>query len=171
MTKALITACLLMLTAGVTGCGGFIHEGPTNQRIKDTTGLTVAEAGATVEHNFELIWPEKGPVKIANLTLPGTGCRTNPNSLMSEGPPWRPRYTMEEVNPSQEFIDRAMANLEAMTARGFTLVPSQRPDNDPVNRLYRDSTGYTVASSRDTSVGPRKEVRFSMTASSPCAAE
>ncbi|MFD6452666.1 hypothetical protein ACFWF3_17940 [Nocardia sp. NPDC060220] len=171
MTKTTIVACILMITAGVTGCSGFIHEGPTNQRIKDTTGLTVAEAGAIVERNFELIWPQKGPVEIANLTSPGTGCRTNPNSLMSEGPPWRPRYTMEEVNPPQEFIDRAMANLEAMTTRGFTLVPSQRPDNDPVNRLYRDSTGYTVASFRDTSVGPRKEVRFSMTASSPCAAE
>lgn len=166
----MMTALAVLATATLTGCGALINEGPTNQEIKDATGLTVAEAGPIVEHNLELVWPQQVRIERAPLPYSGVGCRTN-NSMMSEGPPWRLRVTMEEVNPSQEFIDRAMANLEAMTTRGFTLEPSQRPDDDPANRFYRDAHGYTVSSSRDTSVGPTREVRFSMTASSPCAAE
>ncbi|MFE3318202.1 hypothetical protein [Nocardia sp. NPDC059195] len=165
-----MTALVVLATATLTGCGALINEGPTNQEIKDVTGLTVAEAGPIVEHNLELVWPQQVRIERAPLPYSGVGCRTN-DSMMSEGPPWRLRVTMEEVNPSQEFIDRAMANLAAMTTRGFTLEPSQRPDDDPANRFYRDAHGYTVSSSRDTSVGPTSEVRFSMTASSPCAAE
>ncbi|MFD3745767.1 hypothetical protein [Nocardia sp. NPDC058633] len=170
MKKAMITACILMITAGVTGCGGLIHEGPTNQRIKDTTGLTVAEASPIVAHNFGLIWPEPVTVELSDVTM-GSGCRTDPDSLRSEGPPWRPRYELEELDPTPEFIDRALANLEAMTARGFTRTPNRRPDNDPANRHYTDASGYSVASSRLTDVGPTDQVRFVMAASAPCAAQ
>lgn len=169
--KTTMIALAMLTTAALTGCSAFIHEGPTNQQIKDRTGLTVAEASQVVAHNFGLIWPEPVPIDIKNVTTVGKGCRTNPNSLLSEGPPWHPTYEMEKVNPTPEFIDRAMANLEAMTARGFTLEPSQRPDEDPVNRYYSDARGFSVASSRLTDVGRAKEVRFSMSASSPCAAE
>ncbi len=171
MNTATRTALAALTAATLAGCGSFIHEGPTNQQIEDRTGLTVTEASPIVAHNFGLIWPEPVSVDIGDVTTVGTGCRTDPNSLRSEGPPWRPRYVMEEVNPSQEFIDRAMANLEAMTARGFTLEPSQRPDKDPANRVYRDSRGYTVSSFRLLPGGDPTDVRFSMTASSPCAAE
>ncbi|WP_410875074.1 hypothetical protein [Nocardia sp. A7] len=166
----LVTALAVLATATLTGCGAFINEGPTNQEIKDTTGLTVAEASPIVERNLELVWPQQVRIQRAPLPYSGVGCRTN-DSMMSEGPPWRLRVEMEEVNPSQEFIDRAMANLEAMTARGFTFVPSQRPDTHPASRFFRDSHGYTVSSHLSTNVGPKKEVRFSMSASSPCAAE
>ncbi|MBC7302613.1 MAG: hypothetical protein H5T78_16920 [Nocardia sp.] len=165
-----MTTLAVLATATATGCGGFVDEGPTDQEIKDTTGLTVAEASPIVEHNLELVWPQQVKVERAPLPYSGIGCRTN-NSMMSDGPPWQLRVTREEANPPQEFIDRALANLEAMTTRGFTLVPSQRPDVDPADRFYRDARGYTVSSSLDTAVGPTKEVRFSMTATSPCAAE
>lgn len=166
----IMTALAVLATTTLTGCGGFINEGPTNQEIEDTTGLTVAEASPIVEHNLALVWPQQVTIKRGPLPYSGVGCRTN-DSMMSEGPPWHLRITKEEINPSQEFIDRAMANLEAMTARGFALEPSQRPDAVPADRYYRDPRGYTISSSLDTAVGPTKEVRFSMTATSPCAAE
>ncbi|MGY0497354.1 hypothetical protein ACWZHB_02500 [Nocardia sp. FBN12] len=165
-----MTAFAVLATTTLTGCGGFIDRGPTNQEIKDTTGLTVDEASPIVERNLELVWPEQVTIKRGPLPYSGVGCRTN-DSMMSEGPPWYLRITKEEVNPSQEFIDRALANLESMTARGFILEPSKRPDAVPADRYYRDPRGYTVSSSLDTDVGPKKEVRFSMTATSPCAAE
>ncbi|MFE1594059.1 hypothetical protein [Nocardia sp. NPDC058705] len=165
-----MTALAVLAIATLTGCSGLVDRGPTNQEIKDTTGLTVDEASPIVERNLELVWPEQVTVKRAQLPYSGLGCRTN-DSMMSEGPPWHVRVTKVEVNPPQEFIDRAVANLEAMTTRGFIFEPSQRPDADPADRFYRDSRGYTVSSSFETAVGPKKEVQFSMTATSPCAAE
>ncbi|MFD3706089.1 hypothetical protein ACFWUP_23365 [Nocardia sp. NPDC058658] len=165
-----MTVLAVLAIATLTGCSGLVDRGPTNQEIKDTTGLTVDEATPIVERNLELVWPEQVTVKRAQLPYSGLGCRTN-DEMMSDGPPWHIRVTLEEVNPSQEFIDRAVANLEAMTTRGFTLKPNQRPDADPADRFYRDSRGYTVSSSLDIADGPKKEVRFSMTATSPCAAE
>ncbi|MFD5177291.1 hypothetical protein ACFWM1_15875 [Nocardia sp. NPDC058379] len=168
--KSITLAALAIVTVTLAGCSGWIHEGPTNQQVKDTTGLTVAAARPIVADNFELIWPRPITVEPDKVDL-GAGCRTDPNSLRSEGPPWHPRYERQEVNPSQEFLDLAMANLEAMTARGFTLVPSQNPSEDPVSRYYRDSRGFSVASSRMRVGKNNEEVRFIMASTSPCAAE
>ncbi|MFJ2837103.1 hypothetical protein ACIO52_17265 [Nocardia sp. NPDC087230] len=168
--KSMTVATVAMVAVTLAGCSGWISEGPTNQQVKDATGLTVAGARPIVADNFELIWPK--PITVEpDMVDVGSGCRTDPNSLRSAGPPWHPRYERQELNPSQEFIDQAMANLEAMTARGFTLVPSQNPAEDPVSRYYRDSRGFSVASSRTRAGRNDEEVRFIMASTSPCAAE
>ncbi|MEU3011426.1 hypothetical protein [Nocardia asteroides] len=161
-------AGLIMVGAtALAGCSGWIYEGPTNQEIKDGTGMTVAEAKPIVAQNFMLIWPEPTTVELGNIRL-GNGCRTDPNSLRSVGPPWTPYYEKTAIDPDQEFVDRALANLEAMTAHGFTLVPDPVPGDDPANRSYEDSRGFSVAVQRHQT---SRETRFTMTASSPCAAE
>ncbi|MFE6924759.1 hypothetical protein ACFVAV_27295 [Nocardia sp. NPDC057663] len=155
----------------LSGCAGIDAEkGPTNDDILRGTGLTVAAAKPIVADNFELVWPEQQSVD-PEAVLRGKGCRTKMSAISSEGPPWHPRYEREVINPSQEFIDRAMVNLEAMTARGFTLVPSQNPGEDPVSRYYRDSRGFSVSSSRIRVGQNKQEVRFSIASTSPCAAE
>ncbi|MFI8976635.1 hypothetical protein ACIGO9_27380 [Nocardia asteroides] len=159
-----------LITVGATalaGCSGWIHEGPTNQEIKDGTGMTVAEAKPIVAQNFTLIWPDPTTVELGNIRL-GNGCRTDPNSLRAAGPPWTPYYEKTAIDPDQEFVDRALANLEAMTAHGFTRVPDPVPGDDPANRSYEDSRGFSVAVQRHQT---SRETRFTMTASSPCAAE
>ncbi|MGV9436944.1 MULTISPECIES: hypothetical protein [unclassified Nocardia] len=163
-------AALLVMAAVLSGCTILEEQGPTNEDVLKGTGLTVAAAKPIVADNFELIWPAPLSVDPETVSV-RTGCRSSMTSISGEGPPWRPRYEREVVDPSQEFIDRAMANLEAMTARGFTLVPSQNPSEDPVSRYYRDARGFSVASSR-TRVGKNnEEVRFIMASTSPCAAE
>ncbi|MEV0435122.1 hypothetical protein [Nocardia sp. NPDC050413] len=164
------TIAVLAVSLVLTGCSLVEEHGPTNEDIMRRSGLTVAQSKPVVADNFELIWPEELSIDPATVDT-STGCRSRMDSISMDGPPWRPRYQREQVDPSQEFIDRAMANLEAMTARGFTLVPSQNPDADPVSRYYRDARGFSVSSSRSR-VGPDKqEVRFTMASTSPCAAE
>lgn len=165
-----IAAVLAVVAVVATGCATLDDKGPTNEDIMQGTGLTVTTARPIVADNFELIWPEQLAVDPAAVDV-SKGCRTSMAAISYEGPPWRPRYEREVVNPSQEFVDRAMANLEAMTARGFTLVPSQNPDQDPVSRYYRDAQGFSVSSSRIRVGQNDEEVRFTMAAASPCAAE
>jgi hypothetical protein len=155
----------LVGTSTLAGCSGFVHEGPTDQQIKDGSGLTVAEAGPIVTTNFHRIWPEPTDAAVSDVAL-GAGCRTDPNSLRAVGPPWTPHHSRTEINPSQEFVDRALANLDAMTVHGFTLRPDPVPGDDPVNRSYEDERGFSVGVDR---YATSREVRFTMSASSPCA--
>ncbi|MFI8976636.1 hypothetical protein ACIGO9_27385 [Nocardia asteroides] len=164
------TAVLVAVAAVLTGCSTLGEKGPTNEDVVNGTGLTVAAARPVVADNFELVWPLPLSVEPAAVDQ-GKGCRTNMAAIGYEGPPWRPQYEREVVNPPQEFIDRAMSNLEAMTSRGFTLVPGQNPDQAPVSRFYRDSRGFSVSSSLIRVGQYNQEVRFSMASTSPCAAE
>lgn len=163
----LLPLLVAVMASTLAGCSGWIYEGPSNQDIEDTTGLTVAEAKPFVAQHFTLIWPEPTMVELGNVRL-GNGCRNDPNSLRAVGPPWTPYYEKTKIDPTPEFIDRALANLEAMTAHGFTLVPDPVPGDDPVNRSYEDSRGFSVAVQRHQT---SRETRFTMTAASPCAAE
>lgn len=160
-----LVAVAVVVTAG---CGTVIDEGPTEQEIRDATGLTVAEASPLVARNFELVWPEPISVPVGAVDLTH-GCRTDPNSLRAVGPPWTPIYERTQINPSPEFIDRALANLEAMTARGFVRDPDPIPGDQPENRSYTDPRGFTVAA---LSYGANpNEHRFAVSSTSPCAAE
>ncbi|MEU5405439.1 hypothetical protein [Nocardia asteroides] len=165
-----IAAVIAVAAALLSGCSLLEEKGPTNDEVLKHSGLTVATARPIVADNFELIWPTPLSVDPATVDV-SRGCRSRMDSIRAEGPPWRPNYTREVVNPSQEFIDRAMSNLEAMTSRGFTLVPSQNPDQDTVSRFYRDSRGFSVSSSLIRVGQHDQEVRFSMASTSPCAAE
>ncbi|WP_282781734.1 MULTISPECIES: hypothetical protein [unclassified Nocardia] len=74
--------------------------------------IKLDEASRIVAENFTLIWPE--PIRREpDQVQRGSGCRTNPSTLMPEGPPWSPSTSITVFNPSQEFIDKALANLEA----------------------------------------------------------
>ncbi|WP_330182156.1 hypothetical protein OHB26_38515 [Nocardia sp. NBC_01503] len=132
-----------------------------------STAMKYDEAARIVVQNFTLVWPD--PVQVASgMVNRGNGCRTNPETLKSEGPPWSPTYEMTAADPSQEFIDRALARLETMTSRGFALEPDRVPNDDPINRVYADSRGFSVAAHRDKyPVG----TQFTITSSSPCVDE
>ncbi|WP_131816505.1 hypothetical protein [Nocardia salmonicida] len=162
--RRLVVACVILL---VPGCASFVDEGTSNDAIKESTGLLVPEASQIVADNFELISPNPRSVDIGEVKL-GNGCRTDPNTLKSYGPPWTPHYQEVVLNPPSEFIDRAVANIEAMTTRGFVRREGM-PGEDPVGRVYTDSRGFTVYVARDRTV--RGEVEFTLFSSSPCAAE
>ncbi|MFC6013303.1 hypothetical protein [Nocardia lasii] len=151
----------------LTGCSTFVDEGPTDQQIAEASGVTVAEAGSIVTTNFHRVWPERTDVAVSNVAL-GAGCRTDPDTLRAVGPPWTPHHSRTVIDPSPELIDQLLANLEALTASGFTLVPDPVPGDDPVNRTYEDARGFSVGAQRHAT---SREVRFSITASSPCARE
>lgn len=144
------------------------EKGPDNEDVLAGTGLTVAAARPIVAENFSLVWPE--PVTVDPATVDASqGCRSKMTDIAAAGPPWRPRYEQTVIDPPQEFIDRALTNLAAMTARGFTFTPSQNPAQDPMSKTYTDDRGFSISSWRET-VGPKREVRFSITSTAPCAA-
>jgi hypothetical protein len=96
------------------------------------------------------------------------GCRTNPESLMSEGPPWRVRSTWVLDNPPAEFVTAALARLDTLTGQGFQRQPWTRPDPEPPNRRsYEDVRGYRVAAGTDER--PGNVMVFELTVTSPCA--
>ncbi|WP_280344862.1 hypothetical protein [Nocardia neocaledoniensis] len=145
------------------------EQGPSNEDVLAGSGLTVAAARPIVADNFSLVWPEPVTIDPGAVDV-SEGCRSKMTDIAAAGPPWRPRYEQTVVDPPQEFIDRALTNLAALTTRGFTLTPSQNPAQDPMSKTYTDSRGFSVASWRETA-GPKREVRFSITATAPCAAE
>lgn len=134
--------------------------------IDDNAAATMSydEASRIVIENFERIWPD--PVQVSTTMVNrSNGCRTNPNTMKSEGPPWTPLYERTITNPSPEFVERALAKLDSMTAQGYTLTPNPIPGDAPINRVYHDSRGFSVAAHSDNyPVG----VQFTMTSSSPC---
>ncbi|MFC9664309.1 hypothetical protein ACFVJ5_29100 [Nocardia sp. NPDC127606] len=162
--RRLVVICAILV---MPACSAFVDDGPSNDTIKSSTGLMVTEASQIVADNFELISPNPHPVEVGAVRL-GNGCRTDPNTLKSYGPPYTPHYQEVVLNPSPEYIETALANLEAMTARGFTRQEGI-PGDDPASRVYRDSRGFAVYSIRDKTV--RGEVEFTLFSSSPCAAE
>ncbi|MFD3510303.1 hypothetical protein [Nocardia sp. NPDC058666] len=163
MRTILLIGAILILPS----CSAFITEGPSNDRLATASDLRVPEATQIVADNFELISPKTRSVDVSSVQL-GNGCRTDPETLKSYGPPWTPNYQEVQRNPSQEYIDQALANLEAMTARGFTRQAGM-PGADPASRVYRDSRGFAVYSSQNTTV--RGEIEFTLYSSAPCTAE
>lgn len=96
------------------------------------------------------------------------GCRTDPESLMSVGPPWSVRTTWVKGSPTEEFVAAALGRLESLTAEGFSPQPWTRPEPEPPNRRsYADDRGYRVTA--DTAKRPSGKVDFELTVTSPCA--
>ncbi|MBF6416866.1 hypothetical protein [Nocardia cyriacigeorgica] len=155
----------------VSGCGSIIDEGPTNDDIEKTTGLTVSEATRIVNENLNAIWPYNG----ASAPKHGQqhGCRTNPNSLMSEGPPWQVAVQESKPGSSQQFIDEVLRKLDmAAASRGFTRDPGGVMDDHPADRTYRDDSGYILQVDMDVDRrGADQTPILQVTSRSPCAAE
>jgi hypothetical protein len=98
------------------------------------------------------------------------GCRTNPDSLMIEGPPWQVRTTWVLDEPPAEFVEEALSRLDTLTVQGFQRQPWTRPEPEPINRRsFVDERGYRVAAETDTRPGGHEV--FAVTVTSPCANE
>ncbi|MEV6323474.1 hypothetical protein AB0M45_20095 [Nocardia sp. NPDC051787] len=162
-------AIVTLATLLITGCSSVIDEGPTNDEIKKSTGLTVDEAARTVYENLNTVWPNQ--VNPDPQHVQKSGCRTNPNSLRSEGPPWRVAKEAEKQDPAPELVDQVLAGLDTLTSRGFTLAPRHVTNDHPADRVYRDGRGYIVQSEMDIDPRVGGPPRFSVRSSSPCAAE
>ncbi|MFI6865540.1 hypothetical protein [Nocardia sp. NPDC050406] len=134
----------------------------TNDKPTPSVDLTYDDAERVVVENFTAVWPVRPTV----TTSRGPGCGTNAAG-MSEGPPWAAIMSEDVYNPSQEFIDKTLANLEAMTAHGFSRRPDAVPGDDPVNRSYEDERGFSIAVGRYAGASP-DGVKFGVTAKGPC---
>ncbi|MBF6296406.1 hypothetical protein IU459_02480 [Nocardia amamiensis] len=162
-------AIVILATLLITGCSSVIDEGPTNDEIKNSTGLTVDEAARIVYENLNTVWPNQTNPDPHDIEK--SGCRTNPNSLRSEGPPWRVARKVVKPDPAPELIDQVLAKLDTLTSRGFTLAPRHVTNDHPADRVYRDDRGYVVQSEMDIDSRVPGPPRFSVRSSSPCAAE
>lgn len=130
------------------------------------TGLTVSDAARTAAGYVSLI---AGQEMDPNPALAEKiGCRTNPESLMSEGPPWQVRKQWWVDDPPPTLVESAMARLDSLTSQGFTRQPWTRPEPEPENnRTYKNGLGYVVGAKAYTTPAGRN--LFEVTALSPCA--
>lgn len=144
-----------------------VDDGPTNEEIMHTTGLTVEEATRVAAENLSVALG--APVDPDRENVAKIGCRTDPDSLMSVGPPWRVRLSFAFAAPQPEHIAQIMARVETLVGRGFTLQQSNPNDRSSDDRAYRNADGFTVSTSTSTLVlgGPG----LTITSVSPCAAE
>lgn len=95
------------------------------------------------------------------------GCRTNPESLMSEGPPWSVLTTWVKNAPSAEFVSAALKRLDDLRAEGFHRNPWTRPEPEPTDRRsYSDDRGFSVTAGLDKR--PNGDTVFEVRAKSPC---
>ncbi|MFH5211326.1 hypothetical protein [Antrihabitans spumae] len=164
--------CLFVISAAVAVAAGCapsptVDEGPTNEEIMQSTGLTVAEATRVAAANLSVAVGV--PLDPARERVVKVGCRTDPESLMSIGPPYRVRLSHEVAAPSPDVLAEAMARVEKLTDRGFELQPRTPNDQTPEDRTYQDDKGYTVITSTSVMVlgGPG----LTIYSNSPCAAE
>ncbi|MGK8556238.1 hypothetical protein [Nocardia gipuzkoensis] len=162
-------AIVTLATLLITGCSSVIDDGPTNDDIKNSTGLTVDEAARIVYENLNAVWPNQ--VSPDPRDIGKGGCRTNPNSFRSEGPPWRVAKVAVKQDPAPELVDQVLAKLDTLPSRGFTLAPPGVSNDHPADRVYRDDRGYVVQSEMDIDSRVPGPPKFSVRSSSPCAAE
>lgn len=129
--------------------------------------MTVTVAQAT-QHNRELAalvtseeyWAS-GYHQVATI-----GYRTDPASLMPEGPPWQVHTTWSVNDPPAEFVAAALNRADTLAASGFHRQPWNRPDPEPDdNRAYEDERGYSVWARAETT--PVGDAVFEVTVTSP----
>jgi hypothetical protein len=159
----------MALLAAVSGCGlgGPRTPDTTTEEPMPAQSITVAQATEENARYVSLVvsdgYDEPDFNDVAKI-----GCRTNPESLMSEGPPWRVRTTWVKSSPSPDFVAAALRRVDDLAAEGFTPQPWTRPDPEPPNRrAYEDARGYRVSTT--TATRPSGRVDFELTVSSPCA--
>ncbi|MBL1079290.1 hypothetical protein JK358_33280 [Nocardia sp. 2] len=169
--RTALTLATLSAVSLVAACSGSPSEtNPASTTTSARPAIYLDEASRIVAENFTMIWPEPISLDVDRIKQNRTACHTNPATLMPEGPPWIPSTSATVFNPSQEFVDKALANLEAMTTKGFVLQPYQVPGEDPINRTYKDERGFTIGAHRDTGTSPRG-VMFTMSSAAPCVDE
>lgn len=164
--------CLLIIAAALAvapGCAPSspTDEGPTNEQVMQSTGLGVEESTRIAAANLSVAVGV--PLDPARERVVQVGCRTDPESLMTIGPPYRVRLSHEVAAPSPDVLAEAMARVEKLTDRGFELQPRTPNDQTPEDRTYQDDKGYTVITSTSVMVlgGPG----LTIYSNSPCAAD
>ncbi|MFI9511250.1 hypothetical protein [Nocardia sp. NPDC052566] len=147
-----------------SGCGGVPAEGPTNQQILDSTGLTVDEAESVIFDAMVAMSPIRAEASTSPIAR--TECRKN-ESGMRVGPPWRlsAGVTVKPVTPEE---GRAtLDKVDALASNGYTKRTSDPAANDR-SRSYKDKRGFEIGASYSTDADGAGSVH--VTASSPCAA-
>jgi hypothetical protein len=155
--------------AALVACASSEETAITSEETMPPVTITVSQAN---EQNAEFVALAAGdaPQPSAFNDVARIGCRTNPDSLMSEGPPWQVRTTWVLDEPPAEFVEEALSRLDALTAQGFERQLWTRPEPEPTNRRsFVDERGYRVAAETDTRPGGHEV--FAVTVTSPCANE
>jgi hypothetical protein len=161
--------CGIALVAFLAACVSSERTGTTSDETMQSVTITVSQATEQNANYVELA-AGNAPHPSAFNDVARIGCRTNPDSLMSEGPPWQVRTTWVLDEPPPEFVEAALSRLDALTAQGFERQPWTRPEPEPTNRRsFVDERGYRVTAEHDMRPGGREV--FSLTVTSPCAHE
>lgn len=168
--KPLTTIVTMLVLAAATACC-CPGTGPAKTTSEDTMQpitLTVTEAARITAGYVSLVSGHE--VDPSPDGVEKVGCRTNKESLMSEGPPWKVRRQWWVDHPPRELISGAMGRLESLAAQGFERQPWTRPDPEPLDtKTYHDARGYVVGARAYTTAGGRE--LFEVTVMSPCANE
>ncbi|QKT05893.1 hypothetical protein HUN08_00800 [Gordonia sp. X0973] len=134
---------------------------------KDVPALDMsrAEVWRTINENLHVVDPDWVVTPWPESRVLRYGCATNPDNLMSMGPPWKYEVTRWVDDPSAEHIAMVRAGLDDLARYGFTVAPPPRPD-DPRDLTAKDARGFTVVVTYETegSTTSRVDVR----SLSPC---
>ncbi|CPZ81630.1 Hypothetical protein ERS075649_04880 [Mycobacteroides abscessus] len=141
--KPLTTIVTMLALAAATACQG-PGTGATKTTSEDTMQpitLTVTEAARITAGYVSLVSGQE--VDPSPDGIEKVGCRTNKESLMSEGPPWKVRRQWWVDHPPRELISGAMSRLESLAAQGFERQPWTRPDPEPLDTRPITTPGVT----------------------------
>lgn len=160
--RALFRLCVGAIALVVAGCSvNPIPEGPSNDDILRSTGLTVAAAETELLAGLIALSPD--PQKAYGANIIRHGCRTNQSS-MSYGPPWELSASSAHGGLDAATVDRVLAGSGELSERGYSA-----DDAVERRRTFSDDRGFEITA---TAVeNDSRTFDLTLTASSPCAAE
>lgn len=166
---ALVGAAIGMLVT-VGGCGSGGPEPATSPPSAATSAAlqAITVAGATEENDLlvTLIVGDEYE-RAAFRDVAQIGCRTDPASLMSVGPPFSIRTTWVMRDPAPDFMTHTWRRVDALTERGFQRSAWSGPETEPPGtRIYKDARGYGVTAAAKTR--PSGQAVFEIYINSPC---
>lgn len=167
---ALVVAAIGMLeTVGGCGSGGPEPAKPPPLTATSAALHAITVAVATEENDLlmTLIVGDKYE-RSAFRDVAQIGCRTDPVSLMSVGPPFSIRTTWVKRDPAPDFMTETWRRVDALTERGFQRSARSGQETEPPGtRIYKDARGYGVTAAAKTR--PSGQAVFEIYINSPCA--
>ncbi|MGC4934026.1 hypothetical protein ACLQ3C_10110 [Gordonia sp. DT30] len=158
MNLRLAAAAAMIL--GLAGCG--LTE---DQDDVPAVSMSRAEVVAILNANMRALdpeWRDLDPAELSAGRLTRSGCWTNPNTMMPDGPPWSYQIETGKYGGSEK-ITRILQGVDALGQRGFSPIdPIAMPSRGWRDRHVRDARRFTVDVSFEGSD------RVSVSASSPC---
>lgn len=166
---ALVVAAIGMLVT-VGGCGSGGPEPAASPPVMATSEasqvITVDDATEENDLLMTLIVGDQYE-RSAFRDVAQIGCRTNPASLMSVGPPFSIRTTWVKRDPAPDFMTDTWRRVDALTERGFQRSAwSGQETEPPGTRIYKDARGYGVTAAAETR--PSGQAVFEIYINSPC---